>query len=163
MLDYLKNLNKFDASVREQELKKAFVTEKNKYNEKIKVLKKENTYLKNQLSANQNKIVKLENEVTRLTDNIEQMELDYICQKDQMKNEIKSKTIKINKIEIEIEKLEKDNLLLMSQKKQEKEIIELSSDKDIPDKMVMRLREDYTILKQIANKKETKSNYFCMD
>ncbi|CAG8703486.1 39324_t:CDS:2, partial [Gigaspora margarita] len=77
-IEYLKNLNEFDAAVREQELKQAFDTEKNKCNKKIKELEEENTSLKNQLSANQNKIVKLENEVTRLTDNLIKWNLSTI-------------------------------------------------------------------------------------
>ncbi|CAG8789596.1 17925_t:CDS:1, partial [Gigaspora rosea] len=35
-IECLKNLNKFDSAVKEQELKEAFVTEKNKYDEIIK-------------------------------------------------------------------------------------------------------------------------------
>ncbi|RIB03522.1 hypothetical protein C2G38_2224821 [Gigaspora rosea] len=46
----LKNLNEFDSAVKEQELKEAFVTEKNKYDEKIKELEEENIFLKNNLA-----------------------------------------------------------------------------------------------------------------
>ncbi|CAG8673464.1 14878_t:CDS:2 [Gigaspora margarita] len=97
-IECLKNLNKFDAAVREQELKQAFDTEKKKYDEKIKELEQENTSLKH-------KIVELEN-------NFEQMELEY-------NNQVGQMTEKIDKMEIEIDlkdkrivRLEDENWIL---------------------------------------------------
>ncbi|CAG8806850.1 19672_t:CDS:2, partial [Racocetra fulgida] len=75
-IEYLKNLNEFDATVREHDLMQAFESEKKEYDEKIKRLEGEITSLKDQLSANQDKIIELETKITELTDNIEQMELD---------------------------------------------------------------------------------------
>ncbi|CAG8837035.1 17406_t:CDS:2, partial [Gigaspora margarita] len=100
-IEYLKNLNEFDAAVREDDLKQAFEAEKNEYDEKIKRLEDAITSLKDQLSANQDKIIELETEITKLTDNIEQMEIDnegLNNQVNRMKIEIESKNMEIEKL-----------------------------------------------------------------
>ncbi|CAG8599099.1 3890_t:CDS:2, partial [Racocetra persica] len=103
-IEYLKNLNEFDMVIKEPDLKQAFEAKKNEYDKQLK--EDEIISLKDQLSTNQDKIIELKNEISKLTVNFEQIELDnedLNNQVNRMKIEIKSKNIKIEKLEQNLE------------------------------------------------------------
>ncbi|RIB14062.1 hypothetical protein C2G38_2040482 [Gigaspora rosea] len=104
-IEYLRCLNEFDAAVKENDLKQAFETKKNEYDEKIKRLDEEILSLTDQLNVNQDQISSLKDklranqeEIYKLTNDAEQMNI----QVNQKEVEIKSKGNIIDELEVNL-------------------------------------------------------------